>query len=356
LFGEAMNMVAKKTRVLLAMLSMDDFTTDELSRFSGVIPATVRVVMGRHLHVLETVSKEPTNRRGGQRIRYRLTSAGRDELSRTANATRQAFASAPSTFLDSLKTYLPLQESEIPLGLRLADDTLNRLVPQAASNSEKLDLLEAARREVQSALRANPQADRSISLRIDKAGKEKLEQIENARLELVRIKTSPAREPLLVPGVALGIGIQVWSGVALKSTLTKLVKNELQQSAEVIVSEVPTDPVQTPEVIDAVILLVDSDDSKKAFSQFNHALVLSSKVDKPMAVFDRGYNLNFRNHVYAAGITHFCNDAATLNGKGMRGLISGMLPPQVSNALMVDAPKLSQVPLTAGAVFLKQVE
>jgi hypothetical protein len=142
--------------------------------------------------------------------------------------------------------------------------------------------------------------------------------------------------------------------VALKSSLTKHVKNELQKSAEVIVSEVPADPAQTPEVVDAVILLVDSADSKKALSQFHHALSMSSKVEKPMAVFDKGYDVDFRNHVYAAGVTHFCNEAVTLSGIGMRGLIGDMLPAPAGKALMVDAPKLSQTPTMSG--LIRQVE
>jgi hypothetical protein len=348
------NMVAKKTRVLLGMLSMDDFTIEELSRFSGVIPATVRSVVDRH-RSLEVVRKDSTNRRGGQKIRYRLTSAGRDELTLTANATREAFASTPPTFMESVKAFLPLPESEIPLGLRLVDDTLNRLVPQAESDDDKLSLLEAAKREAQSALRASSEADKSTLLRIDKAVKEKLEKIESARVEIVRPPRIPAREPLILP-VPLGIGIHVWSGVAMKSSLAKRVKKELQKSAQVIFSEVPADPAQTPEVVDAVILLVDSANSKKALSQFHHALTISSEVEKPMAVFDKGYNVDFRNHVYAAGVTHFCNDAATLNGMGMRGLIGDMLPAPASNALMVDAPKLSQTLMPAGMGFLKQAE
>jgi hypothetical protein len=337
----SVNMVAKKTKVLLGMLALDDFTIEELSRFSGVIPATVKSVVDRS-KVLEVGGKEQTNHRGGQRIRYRLTSAGRDELKMTANETRKAFASTPLTIMESVKAFLPLPDSEIPLGLRLVDDTLNRLVPQAASDEDKLTLLEAAKREAQSALRASSEADKPTFLRIEKAVNEKLDKIETARIEIVRPARIPARKPLFLPDAQLGVGVHVWSGVALKSSLAKHVKNELQKSVQVIVSEVPSDPAHTPAIVDAVILLVDSGNSKKALSQFHHALIMSGKVEKPMAVFDKGYNVDFRNHVYAAGITHFCCEAATLNGMAMRGLISDMIPAPAGKALTVDAPKLSQ--------------
>lgn len=351
-----MNVIAKKTSVLLGMLSLDDFTIEELSRFSGVLPTTVKTVVDRHTHLVEIVGREQTNRRGGQRIRYRLTTDGRADLNITVNATRDAFASTPPTFMESVKALLPLSESDIPLGLRLVEDTLERLVPQATSNEEKLALLQAAKREAHSALRDRSEADKPTFLKIEKAVNEKLEKIEKARVEIEQPAKPPSREPLFLPAAAaasLGIGIQVWSGVALKSSLAKLVTSELQKSAEVLVSEVPTDPAQTPEIVDAVILLVDSGNSKKAYTQFHDALSLSSKVEKPMAVFDKGYNIDFRNHVYAAGVVHFCNDAATLNGTGLRGLIRDMLPAPASNALIVDAPTLTHTPLSSDMMFVK---
>ena len=63
----------KRYKVLAAMLALDEFSTDELEKISGVKIATVRTVIDRVKdNYLVCLGKKPSGHRGGQFKRYRV--------------------------------------------------------------------------------------------------------------------------------------------------------------------------------------------------------------------------------------------------------------------------------------------
>src|ERR1043166_8464621 len=139
--GGSNKLVSKKDQVLLGMLSLDTFTTEELSRFCRVGLPTVRTVMDRKSSWLDEVGVEATNRRGGQPKRYRLTADGRRALEATVEETNKTLKNTGGV-MASGRSIIPLRDPQIPLGLRMARDTLTRLVPAESDLKEKLKLLE----------------------------------------------------------------------------------------------------------------------------------------------------------------------------------------------------------------------
>lgn len=312
------------------MLSLDTFTTEELSRFCRVGLPTVRTVMDRNASWLDEVGVEPTNRRGGQPKRYRLTADGRRALEATVAETNQTLQNSGG-FIDSVRSIIPLRDSQIPLGLRMAHDTLTRLIPEETGFEEKLKLLEIAEREAQGALQETPDQDLSLSRRIEREVQSTLARVAKMRAEIER-KTVPDFDWTFAfnghPAV------QLLAGIPMKASLTKRVMRDLKgteihlspvkENAEVPFELTDAAPV-THESLAAVILLVDSSDYKKARTQFDCALVFSSMVSRPLAILDKGYDTNFRNDVYSKGIRVYCPDAGGLNSQGMRGLVGSFL-------------------------------
>src|SRR5437588_11519776 len=80
-------------RIRAWRLSLDSFSADELHRLSGVKLATVYTVLQRHaVDVEELPSTEAAagaRRRGGQVKRLRLSTAGRERLTREVGETVQ---------------------------------------------------------------------------------------------------------------------------------------------------------------------------------------------------------------------------------------------------------------------------
>lgn len=332
-------MVSKKNQVLLGMLSLDTFTTEELSRFSRVGLPTVRTVIERNVSKLEKIAVEATNRRGGQPIRYCLTDEGRKELAATVDETSDRLKKARAPFFDVVTSFLPLRDVQLPLGLRIADDTLERLVPNADSDAEKLELLEIAQRETRGSLQELPLVDPGFARRIEKEVQDRLARIERERAAI------ESRKDEFVPWMReeawrLPVGIQVITGIPKKSALTKRVVKDLEGNAEILLSELTQQTTQTPEAVDAVILIVDSSNIEKARTQFDSALKI---VSRPLAILDKGYDVEFRDHVYCAGITAYCNDAAGLSSKGMRGLVGSILQKPDSKAIRVESPLMEAV-------------
>lgn len=133
-------------RVLRAMSEYGerDFTVRELAERSGVFIGTVRTCVAREQHLLEETGREKTGKRGGQYARYRVKPAKLDEL-----------RSSISSWYSQLGVAAPLAEKriglEVPIGLQVARDTLERLYARAESSAEKHHLLEMVRIDLKGA-------------------------------------------------------------------------------------------------------------------------------------------------------------------------------------------------------------
>lgn len=341
--GEAQvtDLVSKKNQVLIAMLSLETFTAEGLSRYSRVIVPTVRTIMGRNESKLERVGTDPTNQRGGQRIRYRLTDEGRRELRDIINTAREQLRQTEPTFLEKISARLPLGDA-MPLGLRLANDTTGRLFGEAATVSEKLELLQLAEGEARGALNEIDETQPAMAQRIEKEVETKLAEIQKQR------------EAIAMPADVPALALQIWSGLPAKSAFKKRLLKDLQID-DVHVSEVPETTATVPEIGDAVVLLVDSGNVKKARLQFDRAVKISHEVNKPLAVLDTGYDQGFRKHVYGSGVPTYCPDAASLDANSTRFVISGAVqsPSDAGRAVQPEPPRMTQTPTLAGSAYLR---
>lgn len=126
----------EKMKVLGSMLSLKEFTVDNLARDSGVNPVTVRTICDRNQHLLEEIGEEKSGGRGRRYKKYRLKPEGGSEI-------RRAF--------DDLAAQLPPVRRErgegdfgLPLSLSVVEDSLLRLYPQANDLEQKKRLLGVA--------------------------------------------------------------------------------------------------------------------------------------------------------------------------------------------------------------------
>lgn len=132
--------IAKQYRVLGAMAALGDFTVPELGRFSEVKERTVRSVLERHASLYEEVGKEPTGRRGGSHIRYRLTDDG------------DGFVRELLDELESTAEIVATDEPrvELPNELVAAEHTVLTEIPAAGDEGDRARLLALVRGSLES--------------------------------------------------------------------------------------------------------------------------------------------------------------------------------------------------------------
>ena len=71
---------ASTYRILAGALALKSFTVNDLSRFSRSLPGTVRTTLSRNREYVEALSTQPSGKRGGQPLRYRLIPEKESEL------------------------------------------------------------------------------------------------------------------------------------------------------------------------------------------------------------------------------------------------------------------------------------
>lgn len=73
--------MTKRYRILGAMLALGEFTVRDVARQTQIHENTVRTVLNRDCSdCIQRVDMEPTGRRGGQPVRYRLSEEAREKL------------------------------------------------------------------------------------------------------------------------------------------------------------------------------------------------------------------------------------------------------------------------------------
>jgi cytoskeletal protein CcmA (bactofilin family) len=71
---------ASTYRILAGVLALKSFTVNNLARFSQCLPGTVRTTLNRNREYIEALSAQPSGKRGGQPLRYRLIPEKESEL------------------------------------------------------------------------------------------------------------------------------------------------------------------------------------------------------------------------------------------------------------------------------------
>lgn len=130
-------------KILGAMLALGEFTTQELAEHTGVIPNTVHTVVKREMRLLEHIGFQKTKKRGGQHKQYRVKPERIEELSLRL---RELYQQIPPALTIPEKEN-PEKENtsiEIPLGLLVAEDSLEHEYESAQSLQEKKRLIETA--------------------------------------------------------------------------------------------------------------------------------------------------------------------------------------------------------------------
>jgi hypothetical protein len=338
----------EKTKVLAAMLVLDEFTPEQLGRFAGVKVETARTVLHRHRHLIEEIGKVTTGRRGGQPVRYHLTANGRAVATKQLEDTFGTLGTPSSNPIHAFLAQLGFKgrsavtaPAEAPLGIAVADDTLERLVPAAASQEERLDLLKLAEKEAKSALQDLD--DTSQTPRIREIVESRLADI-RARRAAIHEQNDMNRVATLVAGRVTSRGalmanirrvvsrwrerqeerplhLQLWvDNVPSAAEIRMRVARTLEKRAEILLGEVPADSRHLVEVGDAVFLLVDSRNAN-AQKSFQRAFDTCKIYDRPLYVLDRGYSSGFRNLVFGTGAADYVPDIATLDETGIEKFI-----------------------------------
>jgi phosphoglucosamine mutase len=135
--------VHERYRTLGAMLALGDFSVAEIATLAQVGESTVRTVLRREDDYVERVGPQPTGRRGGQPVRWRLRTDARESI----RAILQR--------LENLGAGSWLDDPSAPAGpeaaVLAAEDTLLRLVPAASDPDERAELIKLARAQVETA-------------------------------------------------------------------------------------------------------------------------------------------------------------------------------------------------------------
>ena len=131
-------------RTLGAILALGEFNVAELAALSGVGEPTIRTTLRREAHYVEQLGTEPTGRRGGQPVRWRLRPEARERLRDRLREFEQLGA---GPWLDEP----PVPEDMLPAGLIAAEDVLLRLVPAADNPKRRAELVQLARAQLDAA-------------------------------------------------------------------------------------------------------------------------------------------------------------------------------------------------------------
>lgn len=132
----------ERYKVLGAMLSLKEFTVEDLANFSKVKANTVSTILARESSLIEELGKQQMGKRGGQFIKYGLKPEAADSLRTEINELVKSISGTitPET------EFVPKE----PLGLIAAEDGLTWL-DEAESDEERRQILELARIDSQGA-------------------------------------------------------------------------------------------------------------------------------------------------------------------------------------------------------------
>jgi len=131
-------------KVLGAMLALNEFTADELARYTGAKVTTVRTILNREQSYLEEVGRLETGKKGGQcrrlRVRPMLLQSLRDRIENLFAQIKLAPSGSPEPESATDTASAP----QVPLSLLVAEDILVRRFPEAKDAAEKRSLIELA--------------------------------------------------------------------------------------------------------------------------------------------------------------------------------------------------------------------
>src|SRR3712207_3702699 len=131
-------------KVLGAMLALNEFTADELARYTGAKVTTGRTILNREQSYLEEVGRLETGKKGGQcrrlRVRPMLLQSLRDRIENLFAQIKLAPSGSPEPESATDTASAP----QVPLSLLVAEDILVRRFPEAKDAAEKRSLIELA--------------------------------------------------------------------------------------------------------------------------------------------------------------------------------------------------------------------
>jgi len=130
--------MTQQYKILSAMLALREFTIRDLSRYSDVKPTTVSTTLGRDRQYVEQIGKNETKKRGGQWVRWRVKPDQFQNLKSRVSGLFNDMRAIPGV-LDETDS-----APEVPTALRVAEDILVRLYPEAESPEKRRELLELA--------------------------------------------------------------------------------------------------------------------------------------------------------------------------------------------------------------------
>jgi phosphoglucosamine mutase len=137
--------VRERYKTLGAILALGggDFSVAEIAALAQVGESTVRTVLRREDVYVERVGPQPTGRRGGQPVRWRLRPEARESIRAILRE------------LENLGAGSWLDDPSAPAGpeaaVMAAEDVLLRLAPNASDSDERAELIKLARTQIETA-------------------------------------------------------------------------------------------------------------------------------------------------------------------------------------------------------------
>ena len=141
--GRAVEML-ERYRTLGAVLALGEFSVAELASLSEVQESTVRTILRRERLYVEQIGTEPTGRRGGQPVRWRMRAEARERL-RLQLQELERLGAGPWLGERQDASYA------LPAGIIAAEDVLLHGAPAAADPIERADLIKLARAHIDAA-------------------------------------------------------------------------------------------------------------------------------------------------------------------------------------------------------------
>lgn len=128
-----------------AMIALNDFTIEELNRFSGVSITAISKVVESEEDSLEEIKFRSRSRSGTDEVRYQIKA---DKFEFLKYKMRDLYNQLPKK---SEKPEASCNNKRIPAGLLVAEDILNRLKKRFPRREKKIHLLNLARRSLEGA-------------------------------------------------------------------------------------------------------------------------------------------------------------------------------------------------------------
>jgi phosphoglucosamine mutase len=135
--------VHERYRTLGAILALGDFSVAEIAALAQVGKSTVRTVLRREDDYVERVGPQPTGRRGGQPVRWRLRPGARESIRAILRELEDLGA---GSWLDA-----PSAPDSPEAAVLAAEDVLLRLAPAASDSDVRSELIKLARAQVETA-------------------------------------------------------------------------------------------------------------------------------------------------------------------------------------------------------------